>query len=65
MVSMECPCELEAAITTEFDVQIVLEFDGDVSTLDASLPEEAPADWDPSFDEGAIGLAADAGRDIH
>ncbi|MBU0618172.1 MAG: hypothetical protein KKI02_10680 [Planctomycetes bacterium] len=63
MVSMECASELEPAIASEFDIQTVPESDGDGNTPGVSLPEEAPADWELTIDEGALGLVADAGRD--
>ena len=63
MVSMDDPCELEPPIASEFDLQSVPEFGGDTHTPDASVLEELPADCEPTFDEGAFGLVADAGRD--
>ena len=63
MVSMDGPCELELPIASEFDLQSVAEFGGDANTPDASVLEELPADCEPTFDEGAFGLVANAGRD--
>jgi len=63
MVSMDGPCELELAIASEFDVQNVFELGGDTHAPDASVPEELPADCEPTFDEGALGLGASVGRD--
>lgn len=63
MVSMERPCELELAIVPEFDMQTVPKPDEDADTPDASVPEEAPASWVPTFVDGDFPLMADAGRD--
>jgi hypothetical protein len=64
MVSTECACELDWAIAPEFDIQPVPEFDEDE---DGEAPgvslEEEPVNWEPIFNDGALGLVADAGRD--
>ena len=63
MASMDGPCEFKLPIASEFDLQSVPEFGGDTYTPDASVLEELPAGCEPTFDEGAFGLVADAGRD--
>ncbi len=58
MVLMERPCELELAIVPEFDMQTVPKPDEDADTPDASVPEEAPASWEPTFVDGDFPLMA-------
>ncbi len=62
MLSLASSDEFERAIAPEYDIQNDPEIDSDMERTVTAVLEEDLADCDPSFEEGALVLCAQAER---
>jgi ribonuclease E len=62
MLSTENPLEREPIAAPQLDIPEDPGLNGEADGGDTTLAEEQVSDWEPSFEEGAFGLRADAAR---